>query len=62
MAALLPLSTTDFYPRPPRGGRQQMCHKIKAIFWQYLHNWIQPTKKQSVFVQAALSVKCSLYV
>ena len=73
MAALLPLSTTDFYPRPPRGGRprpqdrpearsmnfyprpprggrQQMCHKIKAIFWQYLHNWIQPTKKQSVFV------------
>ena len=39
-----------FYPRPPRGGRQQMCHKIKAIFWQYLHNWIQPTKKQSVFV------------
>ena len=40
----------DFYPRPPRGGRQQMCHKIKAIFWQYLHNWIQPTKKQSVFV------------
>ena len=39
-----------------------MCHKIKAIFWQYLHNWIQPTKTQSVFVQAALSVKCSLYV
>ena len=42
--------TRNFYPRPPRGGRQQMCHKIKAIFWQYLHNWIQPTKKQSVFV------------
>ena len=34
-----------FYPRPPRGGRQQMCRKIKAIFWQHLYNEIQPTKK-----------------
>ena len=36
---------TDFYPRPPRGGRQQMCHKTKAIFWQHLYNEIQLTKK-----------------
>ena len=49
-AATQTAQTANFYPRPPRGGRQQMCHKIKAIFWQYLHNWIQPTKKQSVFV------------
>ena len=34
-----------FYPRPPRGGRQQMCHKTKAIFWQHLYNEIQLTKK-----------------
>ena len=34
-----------FYPRPPRGGRQQTCRKIKAIFWQHLYNEIQLTKK-----------------
>ena len=34
-----------FYPRPPRGGRRQMCRKIKAIFWQHLYNEIQLTKK-----------------
>ena len=34
-----------FYPRPPRGGRLQMCHKTKAIFWQHLYDKIQPTKK-----------------
>ena len=38
-------SPHNFYPRPPRGGRQQMCHKTKAIFWQHLYNEIQLTKK-----------------
>ena len=22
-----------------------MCHKIKAIFWQHLYDWIQLTKR-----------------
>ena len=43
-----------------------MCHKIKAIFWQHLYDWIQLTKRAGCIyagcticesAEGALSVK-----